>query len=110
MIRHLARLRSAMSALTLSASVILITTPAFAAGSSMPWEAPLQKILDSVEGPVAKIMAVIVIVVTGLTLAFGDTSGGFRRLIQIVFGLSIAFAASSFFLTFFSFGGGAVVG
>ena len=52
----------------------------------------------------------IVIVVTGLTLAFGDTSGGFRRLIQIVFGLSIAFAASSsFFLSFFSFSGGALV-
>ena len=44
-----------------------------------------------------------------LALAFGDTSGGFRRLIQIVFGLSIAFAASSFFLSFFSFGGGALV-
>ena len=51
----------------------------------------------------------IVIIVTGLTLAFGETSGGFRRLIQIVFGLSIAFAASSFFLTFFQFGGGVMV-
>uniref|UniRef100_UPI003F6D6873 TrbC/VirB2 family protein n=1 Tax=Alcaligenes nematophilus TaxID=2994643 RepID=UPI003F6D6873 len=80
-----------------------------AAGSSMPWEAPLQSILDSVQGPVARIVAVIIIVVTGLTLAFGDTSGGFRRLIQIVFGLSIAFAASSFFLSFFSFSGGALV-
>ncbi|WP_302478851.1 TrbC/VirB2 family protein [Paracoccus yeei] len=49
------------------------------------------------------------IIVTGLTLAFGDTGGGFRRLIQIVFGISIAFAASSFFLSFFSFGGGALV-
>ena len=83
--------------------------PVYAAGSSMPWEAPLQSILDSVQGPVAKIVAVIIIVVTGLSLAFGDTSGGFRRLIQIVFGLSIAFAASSFFLTFFSFAGGALV-
>ena len=34
---------------------------------------------------------------------------GARKLIQIVFGLSIAFAASSFFLSFFSFGGGALV-
>ncbi len=51
----------------------------------------------------------IVIIVTGLTLAFGETSGGFRRLIQIVFGLSIAFAASSFFLTFFQFGGGVLL-
>jgi type IV secretion system protein VirB2 len=82
---------------------------AWAAGSSMPWEQPLNQILQSVEGPVAKILAVIIIIVTGLTLAFGDTSGGFRRLIQIVFGLSIAFAASSFFLSFFSFGGGVVV-
>ena len=85
-------------------------TPAFAAGSNMPWEQPLQQILESVQGPVSKIIAVIIIITTGLSLAFGDTSGGFRRLIQIVFGLSIAFAASSFFLSFFSFGGGAVVG
>ena len=35
--------------------------------------------------------------------------GGARRMIQIVFGLSIAFAASSFFLSFFSFGGGAML-
>jgi type IV secretion system protein TrbC len=82
---------------------------AFAAGSNMPWEQPLQQILQSVEGPVSKIVAVIIIIVTGLTLAFGDTAGGFRRLIQIVFGLSIAFAASSFFLSFFSFGGGALI-
>ena len=70
---------------------------------------PLNQILQSIEGPVAKIIAVIIIIVTGLTLAFGDTSGGFRRLIQIVFGLSIAFAAVRFFLSFFSFGGGALV-
>ena len=88
---------------------VLLAMPAYAAGSNMPWEQPLQQILDSVQGPVAKILSVIVIIVTGLTLAFGDTSGGFRRLIQIVFGLSIAFAASSFFLSFFSFGGGALI-
>jgi type IV secretion system protein VirB2 len=84
-------------------------TSAQAAGTGMPWEAPLQQILDSVQGPVAKIVSVIIIVVTGLTLAFGETGGGFRKLIQIVFGLSIAFAASSFFLSFFAFGGGALV-
>jgi type IV secretion system protein TrbC len=82
---------------------------AFAAGSGMPWEAPLTQVLESIEGPVARIIAVIVIITTGLSLAFGDTSGGFRRLVQIVFGLSIAFAATSFFLAFFSFGGGALV-
>ena len=103
--------RASVRLLPVAAAVtaVLAAAPAHATGSSMPWEAPLQSILDSVQGPVAKIIAVIIITVTGLTLAFGDTSGGFRRLIQIVFGLSIAFAASSFFLSFFSFGGGALV-
>ncbi len=91
------------------AALLLCVSAAHASGSSMPWEAPLQSILESIQGPVAKIVAVIIIIATGLALAFGDTSGGFRKLIQIVFGLSIAFAASSFFLSFFSFSGGAVL-
>ena len=94
---------------SLLAAAILTSSPAWAGGSGMPWETPLQSIVDSVQGPVAKVIGVIIIVITGLTLAFGDTSGGFRKLIQIVFGLSVAFAASSFFLSFFSFGGGALV-
>jgi type IV secretion system protein VirB2 len=102
-LRHLETV-SAITFVTLA-----LAPSAYASGSSMPWETPLQQILDSVQGPVAKIISVIIITVTGLTLAFGDTSGGFRRLIQIVFGLSIAFAASSFFLSFFSFSGGALV-
>jgi type IV secretion system protein VirB2 len=92
-----------------AALLMAVALPAHAAGSNMPWEAPLQSVLESIQGPVARIIAVIVIISTGLALAFGDTSGGFRKLIQIVFGLSIAFAASSFFLTFFSFTGGAVL-
>ncbi len=101
--------RLAITLLFGAAVTVLMVGAAHAAGSNMPWEQPLQQILDSVQGPVAKIIAVIIIITTGLTLAFGETAGGFRRLIQIVFGISIAFAASSFFLTFFSFGGGALV-
>ena len=103
------RTRRLLAASTALATSLLFSASAHAAGSNMPWEAPLQSILESIEGPVAKIIAVMIIIITGLTLAFGDTSGGARKLIQIVFGLSIAFAASSFFLSFFSFGGGALV-
>jgi type IV secretory pathway VirB2 component (pilin) len=107
----MSRRSNAQKLLTTTLGMIAVTAAntAYAAGSNMPWEQPLQQILDSIQGPVAKIVAVIIIIITGLTLAFGDTSGGFRRLVQIVFGLSIAFAASSFFLTFFSFGGGALL-
>jgi type IV secretion system protein VirB2 len=101
--------RPAAQGLMLAALLLFLAGTAQAAGSSMPWEGPLQSILESIQGPVARIVAVIIIIATGLALAFGDTSGGFRKLIQIVFGLSIAFAASSFFLSFFSFSGGAVV-
>ncbi|MGS1093273.1 TrbC/VirB2 family protein [Aquamicrobium terrae] len=110
MIRALTRgYRFAATAASAFAISFMLAPAAHASGSSMPWEQPLQQILQSIEGPVAKIIAVIIIIVTGLTLAFGDTGGGFRKLIQIVFGLSIAFAASSFFLSFFSFGGGALI-
>lgn len=101
--------RSIETAVASATLLIAFGGVAQAAGSNMPWEQPLQQILNSVQGPVAKIIAVIIIIMTGLSLAFGETSGGFRRLIQIVFGISIAFAASSFFLSFFSFGGGALV-
>ena len=110
MIQRALRIRCQFATAAAFLTVSMMMAPAaYASGSSMPWEQPLEKILQSIEGPVAKIIAVIIIIVTGLTLAFGDTSGGFRRLIQIVFGLSIAFAASSFFLSFFSFGGGALI-
>lgn len=112
-VNPLSRLRSlarpAGQGLLLAALLLFLAGTSQAAGSSMPWEGPLQSILESIQGPVARIVAVIIIIATGLALAFGDTSGGFRKLIQIVFGLSIAFAASSFFLSFFSFSGGAVV-
>ena len=106
-----------MSILVRTALVILLAAVtgakaidvAYAAGSGMPWEAPLQRILESIEGPVAKVVAVVIIIVTGLSLAFGDMGGGLRRLIQVVFGLSIAFAATSFFLSFFAFAGGALI-
>ncbi len=102
-------LNRTLQAATFVALALAFSGSAHAAGSGMPWEGPLDQILTSIEGPVARIVSVIIITMTGLTLAFGETSGGFRKLIQIVFGLSIAFAATSFFLTFFSFGGGALL-
>ena len=106
-IGHVRRRLSELAAIALLS--IAFAPAAYASGSSMPWETPLNQILESVQGPVAKIIAVIIIIGSGLALAFGETSGGMRRLIQIVFGLSIAFAASSFFLTFFNFAGGALI-
>ena len=101
--------RLIVGAIFIAAVMIFMPQTAHAAGSSMPWEGPLTSILKSIEGPVAKIFGTIAIIMTGIGLAFGDAGGGMRNLIKIVFGLSIAFTATSFFLSFFSFSGGAVI-
>jgi type IV secretion system protein VirB2 len=86
------------------------TNLAFAsvAGESMPWEGPLQKIMDSISGPVAKILGVIVIVIAGFGIAFGESGSGVRRLFQVVMGLAIAFTAASIVTDLFQGSSGVV--
>lgn len=98
--------QSVLPVLLTLAVIILLPALAHASGSGLPWESPLQKILDSISGPVAKIAGVIAICLTGLGLAFGEGGGLMRKCLNIVFGLSIAFSASSFGLSFFGFAGG----
>lgn len=98
-------------ALTLIVAALTVAAPAdaLAAGSGMPWEAPLQQILDSLTGPVARAIAVLAIVFAGLGMAFSEGGGNMRRVLMLVLGISIAFAASTFFLSFFGFAGGLAV-
>ena len=83
--------------------IILLSTTAFASssGSGMPWEAPLEKLLASLSGPVAKAIGTMAVIGTGLGLAFGEGGGNAKKLLMIVFGLSIAFMAASFITTVF---------
>jgi type IV secretion system protein VirB2 len=80
--------------------------PAFAGGAGMPWEGPLQQIVESVTGPVVQAAAVVAVVIFGAGIAMSESGSGMRRGLGILFGLSIAFAASTFFLDFFGFAGG----
>jgi len=89
---------------------LLAAGPALAAGADMPWEAPLQKVVDSVTGPVVQAAAVIAVVIFGAGVAMSEGGSSLRRGIGILFGISIAFAASTFFLDFFGFGGGMEIG
>ena len=51
------RLRDRLATASAFAFFVLATAPAYAAGSNMPWEQPLTQILDSIQGPVAKVMS-----------------------------------------------------
>ena len=54
MIRTLSRGYRTMATATAAVSISIILAPAaHASGSSMPWEQPLQQVLQSIEGPVA---------------------------------------------------------
>jgi type IV secretory pathway VirB2 component (pilin) len=89
---------------------LLACGPAYAAGSDMPWEAPLQQVVDSVTGPVAQAAAVVAVVIFGVGVAMSESGSGLRRGVGILFGIAIAFAASTFFLDFFGFAGGLEIG
>lgn len=101
--------RLALKVAALAAFAIVPALPALAAGSGMPWEGPLEQVVDSVTGPVARAAAVIGIVLAGIAIMFSEGGGGVRKLAFVGLGIAIMFAAVSFFLDFFGFAGGAVL-
>ena len=114
-IRHVAnaglRLYNQSLTAVLGACVaLLIASPTWATttSSAMPWEAPLTTIENSLAGPVAKAIGVIAIVITGLGFAFAEGGSAMRKGIGIVFGLAVAFTATTFVSGFFNLTAGAV--
>lgn len=78
-------------------------------GEGMPWEGPLTRLANSLTGPVARVAGIIAIGGAGLLLALNQSDGFGRTAIRIIFGLTIAFAASTWGLSFFGFGSGLVI-
>ena len=101
LLKPLAHLSQRLSTASLLLFILCQNAMAQAPGGAMPWEGPLTKIMDSLSGPVAKILGVIVIVIAGLGIAFGESGSGVRRLFQVVMGLAIAFTAASIVATLF---------
>ena len=93
--------------LTAVAAALILSNAAHGAGAGMPWETPLNNFLTSLTGPVAKIAGVAAVVLTGLGMAFSEGGSGMRKLVTVAFGLTIAFAATTFFLPLFGYAGGA---
>ena len=98
--------------LVLLALIVLFPALAHAAstgGSGLEWETPLQKIRDSVTGPVAYAISLLGIVVTGAILVFGGEINEFvRRLIMLVLVISLMVFAADLLNTLFN--KGAVIG
>lgn len=66
-------------------AVTLVTDPAFASsGGGLPWETPLNKVKDSLSGPVALAVGVIAFFAGGAMLVFGGEMTDFARRAALV--------------------------
>lgn len=85
--------------------LIVKTTATFASTTgNLPFDSTMQTLQSAISGPFLMAAAVIMIVVTCLMLAFGEWGDGFKKIINIVLWLSVAFAATSFVTTMFGNG------
>ena len=78
------------------ALTLLVAAPAYAqAGGASPWENAVNVLQTAFTGPIAKGLALVAIVVGGLTFAFGE--GGSKRVLAgVLFGVGMAIAAVNF--------------
>ena len=90
--------RSIASTLGSLAGGLVFAAKAAAAtsGPSMPWDGPLQTILNSLSGTVAHVLITVAVIATGLVFAFTEHGSGARRLFGVAFGGAIALGALSF--------------
>jgi type IV secretion system protein VirB2 len=101
----------ALQTVIIAASLCLFGSAAIAAvsGSGMPWEAPLDQLLQSLSGPVARAIGGVAIIGLGIGLAFSEGGSTMRKALWVVIGLALAFNALTWGLSFLGFSGGLCV-
>ncbi|MEE9904232.1 MAG: TrbC/VirB2 family protein [Chlorobium sp.] len=95
--------------LLLVAILMFTANTALATSTGMPWESPLSQVLDSLAGPVSRVFGAIAFITLGFGLAFSEGGGVMKKALWVLFGLSIAFNAVSWGLSFMGFSGGLTV-
>ena len=81
--------------LTLTATMLLVSSAAFAGGGTSPWVQAVNRLQAAFTGPIARGLSLVAIVIGGLMFAFGE--GGSKKAIAgIIFGLGMAIGATNF--------------
>lgn len=84
-----------VSAFVLSLSLLLADPALASSGGGLPWEGPLQRIQQSITGPVAGFIALAAVAVAGGMLIFGGELNDFaRRLMYVVLVAGILLGAT----------------
>ncbi len=95
------RLRNWLKTLIIGCSISWINLASADTGDDLPFNSTMTLLKNSITGPFLMSASIIMIVATCLMLAFGEWGDGFKKLINIVLWLSIAFSATSFVTTLF---------
>ena len=91
-----ARLRRRVTCVVLVAAGLALAAPLYAqATGNSPWENAVNVLQTAFTGTIAKGLALVAIVIGGLTFAFGE-GGGKRTFASLVFGLGMAVLAVNF--------------
>ncbi len=81
----------------------ILLIPSLALAQAMPWEGPLQQLLQSFQTTTAQILIIMAIIGAALAFSFGEAGSFFRRSAGIVFGGAIAVGASTWAPVLFGF-------
>ena len=85
----------AMQRWQVTLGIVLGTAGSARAQGTSPWENAVNVLQQSFTGPIAKGLALIALVIGGLTFAFGE-GGAKRTFAGIVFGIGMAVLAANF--------------
>lgn len=93
------------------AILMFMIEPALAANApGMPWEDPLDTVMNSITGPVAMVISLLGVTVAGGMLIFGGELGEFtRRMVMLVLVIGLLVSAAAILNLLYG-GAGALVG
>lgn len=89
--------------------IIVDAASASTLNTGMPWEAPMDKVVRSITGPVAQSAGVVALTGTGLAWAFGIGNDLIQKGAKVGTALSIAFNATSHLLPMLGFAKGFLI-
>lgn len=89
--------------------LLAVATPEIvsASGGITEFSSPLEKVVNTITGPAGKWISIVAMAICGVIFILNkdDLSGGFKLLLQVVFGISFIAFATSIVNNVFSFSG-----
>ena len=87
------------------ACFLLTSAQAFAETTGMPWEDGLNKVIKSVNGPVARGAGIVSIVGAGAGMAFSEQGSGLKKVMTLALAMGTVFTATNIITDVFAFSG-----